>query len=133
MNDLTNVVINEISLPITEKDDVKSIEKLMFDNIGKGVGISAVQIGILKRIIIIKVNGQFVTILNPEIVRTGREKKESKEGCLSFPGKFVKKQRWYRITIKGISIARDAIELNLSSHAAYIAQHEIDHLNGIHI
>jgi len=130
---LTNEVINEISEPVDDTDDLGMLEMLLLENIGSGVGIAAVQIGLLKRVIVITVNGKLLTICNPEIVRTSKEKKISKEGCLSYPGKFVKVQRYYRITIKGLSVKREPIELNLSSHAAYIAQHEIDHLNGIHI
>lgn len=130
---LDNSVINEISEPVDDTDDLEMIEMSLLENIGKGVGIAAVQIGLLKRVIIITVNGKLITICNPEIVRTGRDKKISKEGCLSFPGKFVKVQRYYRVTVKGLSVKREPIEINLSSHAAYIAQHEIDHLNGIHI
>ena len=130
---LTNECINEVSELVTEYDDIKVIEKAMLDNIGTGVGIAAVQIGILKRIIIIKINGEFVTIVNPCITSKSVDKKLSKEGCLSFPGKFVKKQRYYRITLQGSNTAFESVTYKLSGFAAFIAQHEVDHLEGIHI
>jgi len=130
---LTNEVINQVSFPITLEDNPKQIEALMYENIGTGIGLAAVQIGILKRIVIIKVNGKFVTICNPEIIKKSQETRLSKEGCLSFPNKIVEKKRWYRITVTGTSVYGKPLELKLSGLASYIAQHEIDHLNGVHI
>lgn len=130
---LTNDVINEVSQHIDENYNVESLDQLMVTSIGKGLGIAAVQISVLKRMIIITVNGKLVTVINPVITKTGKDKKISREGCLSFPNKFVKKQRWYRVTVEGISIDRQPLKLNLYSTSSFVAQHEIDHLNGIHI
>jgi peptide deformylase len=129
----TNDFINIPSEMLTEYDDVKQIEMELLNNIGNGVGIAAVQIGITKSIIIVKINGEFVTIVNPVITSKSIEKKASKEGCLSFPNKIVKKQRHYRVTLQGVNTGFEPVIYKLSGLAAYIAQHEVDHVNGIHI
>jgi len=129
----TNDYINVPSEMLTEYDDVKQIELELLNNIGNGVGIAAVQIGITKSIIIVKINGEFVTIVNPVITAKSLEKKTSKEGCLSFPNKAVKKQRHYRVTLQGVNTDFEPVMYKLSGLASFIAQHEVDHVNGVHI
>jgi len=50
---LNNSVINEVSKPVDDTDDLEMIEMSLLENIGNGVGIAAVQIGLLKRVIIL--------------------------------------------------------------------------------
>ena len=134
---LTNSVINQISKPVKlhlqVMLEIVQTVKLMEDSLGTGVGIAAVQVGILERIIIVKINGEFITMINPVIVKKSQQTKISEEGCLSFPGKMVKKKRNYRITVEYADLDLNPQLVKLSGLASFVAQHEIDHLNGLHI
>ena len=134
MNKLTNSVIHEKSVSVEPSDD---IEDLIYDMMvvlqGKGIGLAAVQIGILKRVIIVKINGDFVVMINPVINRKGNDKRIKKEGCLSFPNLFTEKTRCYRVEVDFENKQREKVHLKLSGLAAACVQHEIDHLDGVTI
>lgn len=61
------------------------------------------------------------------------DKKQSKEGCLSFPDFYTKKQRHYRVTVEFENEQREKKQVKLSGLAAFCVQHEIDHLEGVTI
>ena len=131
---LTNEVIHEISVQVTDSDNVFTLIQELKDNLtSDAVGIAAPQIGVLKRVILCKINGIWITMINPFWVARTTEKKQSKESCLSFPGKVVKKQRFYRIWVTYQDELMQIHEMNLSGLAAYIVQHECDHLDGVTI
>ena len=68
-----------------------------------GVGLAAVQVGVLKRIVVIDLyddNGPIV-LINPKIIKTKGEQ-EVEEGCLSFPNKFAKVVRPNEVTVKAL-------------------------------
>ena len=52
-----------------------------------GVGLAAVQVGILKRVVVIDIGEGPIELVNPEITMEEGEQRES-EGCLSLPGKY---------------------------------------------
>jgi peptide deformylase len=131
---LTNEVIHEVSEHVTDSDNVSALIQELKDNLTPtAVGIAAPQIGVLKRVILCKINGEWVHMINPTWVNRGTDKKQSKEGCLSFPGKYVKKQRYYRICVTYFDELLQPQEMRLLGLAAYIVQHECDHLDGITI
>jgi len=133
---LTNVVIHEVSEQVTDSNDVYALIQELKDNLTPtAVGIAAPQIGVLKRIILCKINGVWIPMINPYITfKHGTEKRLSKEGCLSFPDKYVKKQRLHRISVHYQNeLLHPYVELKLSGLAAYIVQHECDHLDGVTI
>ena len=99
----------------------------------KGIGIAANQVGVLKRVIILASPGVYLEIINPVITRHTDLKKNSKEGCLSFPGKSTTKKRFYKVTVEGFDRNWNPVSKNLKALGAYCAQHEIDHLNGVTI
>ena len=81
---------------------INDMDETMHD--ANGVGISAVQVGVLKRIVIIDVNYDgtpSLKLINPEIVKT-KGKEECQEGCLSFPNKFAKVIRPSEVTVKAL-------------------------------
>ena len=101
---------------------------------GQGVGLAAPQVGILKRIIVVKADLQgqrILALINPKIVKKGREKEKHEEGCLSFPGIFLEIKRAKEIRIKAIDINGEKVNLKAKGILARVLQHEIDHLNGI--
>lgn len=102
---------------------------------GNGIGLAAPQIGILKRIIAIKVHtpkhGWGGVMLNPVIISKGDVKTIYKEGCLSFPEKFIDVERPSVITVTYNDINGHGKVGVFQDLAAKCIQHEIDHLDGI--
>ena len=105
----------------------------MFDTMHKynGVGLSAVQVGILKRVIVIDTGeeGEKFAIINPEIIKTKGEQ-TVEEGCLSFPNKYGKIVRPAEITVKGLNENGESIKIKAKELLAQAIAHEVDHLNG---
>ena len=100
---------------------IKEIVNDMIETLHKyeGVGLAAVQVGMLKQIVVIQEaeDEPIYVIINPEILsQSGTQIVE--EGCLSFPNKFAKIERPEKIKIKAKGLLAQAIS------------HEIDHLNG---
>ena len=96
-----------------------------------GVGLAAVQVGILKQIVIIQEaeDAPILVIINPEIVsQSGTQVVE--EGCLSFPNKFAKIERPEKIKVRAINEKGKKIEITGKGLLAQALSHEIDHLNG---
>lgn len=96
-----------------------------------GVGLSAVQVGILKRLVVIDLyddNGILVMI-NPVIIKE-KGKAELEEGCLSFPNKFAKVVRPKEVTADYIDLEGNTIRVKAKELLAQAICHEIDHLNG---
>ena len=96
-----------------------------------GVGLAAVQVGVLKRIVIIDTgeSGEQFILINPEIVKQKGEQ-EVEEGCLSFPNKFAKVIRPAEVTIKALNEKGEKIKLVGKGLIAQAICHEVDHLNG---
>ena len=107
-------------------DDMKQtmIEK-------NGVGIAAVQVGVLRRAIIVEIEeDKFLEIINPEIIKQ-KGKVCGNEGCLSVPGFFTKVERPKYVKIKAFDRNGQAFEFEAEDYIARCICHEIDHLNGI--
>ena len=97
----------------------------------EGVGLAAVQVGILKQIVVIQEaeDKPIHVIINPEIIsQSGTQIVE--EGCLSFPNKFAKIERPENIRIRAINEKGKKIEISGKGLLAQAISHEIDHLNG---
>lgn len=110
---------------------INDMDETMHD--ANGVGISAVQVGVLKRIVIIDVNYDgtpSLKLINPEIVKT-KGKEECQEGCLSFPNKFAKVIRPSEVTVKALDEYGKPITVKGKGLLAEALCHEIDHLDGI--
>lgn len=94
-----------------------------------GVGISAVQIGELKRICLIKINGQIKTLINPVITKT-RGEVEFREGCLSAPDVATTTKRAQKVWVDYIDENGRKRELADGGLCSIIVQHELDHFDG---
>jgi len=104
-----------------------------------GLGLAAVQIGILQRVIAINIGhcnlknryGAMV-LINPEVVEKSEDKKFYSEGCLSFGNIYPEIERYNRVKVKYLDINGSEKFLELSnSIMSSCLQHEIDHTNGI--
>ena len=97
-----------------------------------GVGLAAVQVGVLKRIMVIDVEdgkGTYVFI-NPEIIKTKGEK-ECDEGCLSFPNEFGKVIRPTEVIVEYYDREAKKQKLKAKDLLAQAICHECDHLEGV--
>ena len=96
-----------------------------------GVGLAAVQVGILKRVVVIDlydVKGPIVFI-NPVITKTKGEQ-EVEEGCLSFPNEFAKVIRPAEVTAEYTDRNGKRMRVKAKELLAQAISHEVDHLNG---
>lgn len=96
-----------------------------------GVGLAAVQVGILKRVIVIDLyddNGPIVMI-NPVIIKTKGEQ-EVDEGCLSFPNQFAKVIRPAEVVAEYTDRDGKRMRVKAKELLAQAISHEVDHLNG---
>ena len=97
-----------------------------------GIGIAGNQIGLSNKICSIKLNnGNWATLINPIIKEYNGEIIEHEEGCLSIPNKLFTVKRNTKIKIEYNDLNYKIKNLNLKGLEAIIAQHEIDHLNGV--
>jgi len=94
------------------------------------VGMAANMIGITKRIIAFDCDGQYMTMLNPQILRQ-QEPYETEESCLSLLGGPRKTVRYQKIKVQYQTPELQTRLKTFSGWTAQIIQHEIDHCNGI--
>ena len=128
-------ILKKKSREITEIDDrIKELADDMFDTMHKfdGLGLAAVQVGILKRIIVIDLYDDVskFCLINPEIVEMSEETAEIEEGCLSYPNQFGKVKRAVKVKVKALDLDGKTVTIEAEGLLAQALQHEIDHLNG---
>jgi len=137
--------INELRKPcldVTKEDNIKEIIQKLKDahEACGGLGISANQLGIQKRVSYIKIP-KFVDknkelqfneyiFINPKIIEKDKSIKVRGEGCLSFPGVFVDTLRYVFCTIEYLDENLKPQTGILQDTESIAAQHEIDHTNG---
>ncbi len=101
-----------------------------------GIGLAAVQIGILKQIIVIDVSKKNekknpIFLVNPKITFKSKKTSIYEEGCLSLPGHFAEIERPAECYVDYINYDGKKKNLKAEGILATCIQHEIDHLNGI--
>ena len=134
-----NEILRKKSLPVEKVD--KEIQKLMDDMLetmyaAPGIGLAAVQIGILKRLVVIDISKDNekktpLFLINPEIIFKSKNTSSYEEGCLSLPGQFAEIERPAECHINYIDYNGKEKKLKADGLLATCIQHEIDHLNGI--
>jgi peptide deformylase len=97
-----------------------------------GVGLAAPQIGITKRIILVRYEDKIETYINPEIEIIENKRIEGDEGCLSiYSIQGFQVKRYPRIKIRTTNIKGNTEEFIAEDLLARVIQHEVDHLDGI--
>ena len=95
-----------------------------------GCGLAAVQVGVLRRVVVIEVEeGELIELINPRIVAFSGEQQES-EGCLSIPDRFGVTRRPRSVTVRAMDRTGVEREITGSDLLARALCHEIDHLDG---
>ncbi len=132
-------ILREKCEPLQKVDaDTKKLMDDMLETMyaAPGIGLAAVQIGILKRIVVIDISKEEekkspIFLINPEIVYKSKQTSVYEEGCLSIPGQFAEIERPAECTLKYIDYNGKVKELKAQGLLATCIQHEVDHLNGI--
>jgi len=106
---------------------------------GAGIGLAAPQVGLNTQVLVIGM-GNLETegvedydqvFFNPNILSNGVEQIYMMEGCLSYPGLFVKVKRPENMTMEWYTEEGSRCEERFIGMTSRILQHEVDHLNGI--
>lgn len=120
-----------------EVEDINEKTQMILDDMKEtmekegGVGIAAPQVGILRRMCIVKPDEErTVEFINPEIILSEGEQ-EDYEGCLSVPGYVGLVKRPQRIIVRCLNRSGGQENHEFVDFGAVVASHEIDHLNGI--
>jgi len=121
---------------ISVDDDMDNVVKLaeqmhtlMVQN--HGIGLAAPQVGVDKSFFIIGDKTRYKLAVNPKIIETSEEKVLMTEGCLSFPGIFLKVLRPLNVVVEYVNNKGETINEKLDGMMSRVFQHEADHLNGI--
>lgn len=97
----------------------------------EGLGLSANQVGRKEKVCAVNMGEQIWTMFNPEIIESSMTTAGYQEGCLSYPGMYLKVNRPDHIKVRFQGTNGDFVEQEFDGLTAVCVQHEIDHLNGI--
>lgn len=111
-------------------------EMIRFMIESKGIGLAANQIGLTKRVFVMgsyNIAGfpEPFALFNPKIIEESKEYVLDEEGCLSYPGLFLKIKRPNWIIAEYQNSKGDTIEARFDGYLSKCFQHELDHLDGI--
>ncbi len=131
-------ILKKISNPIekigmNEKKLIKDLFDTMYHS--KGIGLAAVQVGILKRIIVLDVSTKDepkkpMSFINPIIKNFSSETSVYEEGCLSIPDTFIEIERPSTCEVEYIDLDGKHKNLKCEGILSTCLQHEINHLDG---
>ena len=128
--------LNDIKSPAFQKlvDDMMETMR-EYD----GIGLAAPQVHEGVRLAIIGIDEgrgeertiRILPVINPEITPIGKETAEDWEGCLSIPNMRGRVIRPNRIQVRALDRRGNKMEFELEGYPARVAQHEVDHLDGV--
>ena len=109
---------------------IEDMKETMYD--ANGVGLAAVQVGVLRRIVVIDIGDGPLEMINPEIIERSDEEYIEAEGCLSVPDRqgYTRRPTWVKVrytNTEGEEVILETKERFLSKAVC----HELDHLDGI--
>ncbi len=143
-----NLILNKKTKKIGKiTEDVKKIAQDLLDTVKvaedpEGAGLAANQLGISKRICVIrnffddpldpnKINSNDIILINPKITNHSVETETDWEGCLSVLDKYGLVERFRKIKVTAKDLEGSILKIKAEGFFARTIQHEIDHLNGI--
>ena len=132
-------LLRKVSEPVTSVNtEVKNLLDDMLETMyaAPGIGLAAVQVGVLKRIIVIDLSKDGekkdpLFIINHEITYKSDELISYEEGCLSIPNQFAEVKRPSSCKVNYLDYDGKKREINADGLLATCIQHEVDHLNGV--
>ncbi len=133
-----NEILKKISKPIEKiGEDEKKLVKDLFETMynSKGIGLAAVQVGILKRVLVVDVSSKDeekkpMCFINPKVRKLSDEMAMYEEGCLSIPDTFIEIQRPKICEIEYVDIDGKIRIKEFDGLLSTCIQHEINHLDG---
>jgi peptide deformylase len=132
-------VLSQPAEPITsiDEDVIKKLADHMAETMynAPGIGLAANQVGVAKRLLVADIaprgsESELIVLANPEIVAAEGEV-IIEEGCLSVPEYQAEVKRHEKITVRGLDLNGEEVEIEAEGLLAVVLQHEIDHLNGV--
>ena len=128
-----NELIRKQSKKVSDFDEklwelLDDMKETMHKN--QGCGLAAVQVGVLKQVVVVEVNNMYVELINPQILEELGEQCEI-EGCLSVKNMSGYVKRPSQITVKACDRYGNEFVLTGTGYLAQALSHEIDHLKGI--
>ena len=132
-------ILRKKSEPVSKVDlNLQNLMKDMLETMysAPGIGLAAVQIGILKRLIVIDISKENekknpLFLINPQIIQKSKDTSLYEEGCLSLPGHFAEIERPAECSLDYIDFDGKKKNLKAKGLLATCIQHEIDHLDGV--
>tara|TARA_R100001463_G_scaffold101193_1_gene155636 strand:+ start:201 stop:716 length:516 start_codon:yes stop_codon:yes gene_type:complete len=130
-----NLILRTRMESVSKDCDREKVRQDLIDSMEhyQGVGLSANQIGIAERVFIMyeDVNTRkILTCFNPKIVETSKEEISIDEGCLTYPGVWLKVKRPIAIKVEFEDEKSEKYEITLEGLSSRIFQHEYDHMEG---
>lgn len=116
-------------------DEIKALAGNLLETmyVGKGIGLSATQANVHKRILVVDVSDEKdspLILINPKIEVLNEEEEVNSEGCLSVPGFFEEVSRPSEINITALNLEGEKFTIVATNLLAVAVQHEMDHLDG---
>ena len=125
------------ALPEITADTEPENRKELLDNMVEtmkhygGIGLSANQVGIALRMFVFGDNTHYIPCFNPRIIAYSDKKIPIEEGCLTYPGLFIKIYRPEWVTVTFEDENRELHEETFTELQSRVFQHEYDHMEGI--
>ncbi len=133
-----NEILKKVSEPIekvgiNEKKLIIDLFETMYDS--NGIGLAAVQVGILKRVLVIDVSNKDeeknpIALINPVIKKLSDDTSVYEEGCLSIPETFIEIERPKICEVEYVDEKGKKKNLKCDGLLSTCVQHEINHLDG---
>ncbi|MDD3717051.1 MAG: peptide deformylase [Actinomycetota bacterium] len=112
--------------------DIEQLVRDLSDSLPQpgGAGLSANQIGVVKRVFVFEHDGEIKECINPRILSSSEETEEDLEGCLSLPGAAMPVPRHLSLELEYSDLSGEVHRVQAEGWIARVFQHEIDHLDG---
>src|SRR5215468_1907770 len=136
---LPDPILRKTSLPLERIDaGLCTLADDMLETMyaAPGVGLAAVQVGVLRRLVVLDTAkgedepSRPLIMINPQIIALGSQMRRHEEGCLSIPDVRIEIERPSSVTVAFLDREGERQELTAEGLLATAIQHEIDHLNG---
>ncbi len=128
-----NPILLEVAVEVEHGDAIRELTNAMkaILEYNRALGIAAPQVGVSKRIIMLRTDDSTYTMINPVIVRRWGKTIFTTESCLSFPGMKRKIPRDEWVQVEYVDENYMGKMRRFSKMNAIVVAHEIDHLDGI--
>ena len=133
-NEILRKPTQPVTFPLSK--EIQKLSKDMIDTVrnADGIGLAAPQVGKSVKVIVINLEKNGVPLMalyNPKVVSRGFKKVDIEEGCLSIPKVFGLVKRPKKVVIEAQNAEGEKVRFTDDGWIARVAQHEIDHIDGI--